>query len=283
MPSVLPLLFFLAVFSSPWVTAQQDTRPRNSLNAAFEKGNLMVALSEVEWRPGLTMAAARLNAGATISLNLTLRPATRYVFIASTANGDASDVDLYLRDGTGRILAEDQDADGTPILEFKTTEGGAHQIQLHLAGSDRVEEFVALSLLRGGGRIILREEYEKTTQNFFRLANVNRSNFEGTEWLSRPGQWCLLGYSVGKDQGITLRNIRPGEGHTYFAAAGSSTLSNIDLYLANRSLRIVEKDIGPGAKPILRHKTDLGMNYDLRIEVESNKGTGLLLVAIFQN
>ena len=117
--SQLLLLILLSGFNS--LTAQAATSPRASLSAVFAKGNLMVALSGVEWRPGLTMAAARLENGATISLNLSLQPATNYVFIATTANGESTDVALYLRDSTGRVVTEDQEPDGTPVLEFSAT------------------------------------------------------------------------------------------------------------------------------------------------------------------
>lgn len=282
MPSLSQILFLALLFSSQWLIAQDAPGPRASLSAVFEKGNLMVALSEMEWRPGLTMAAARLETGGTVSLNLSLRANTRYVFIASTASGGASDADLYLRDTAGRALAQDQEPDGTPVLEYKTTTAGTYQLQLHLAGSNLNEEFVAVNILRGGGQNLFRQEYEQVANNFFRLANVARSNFAGTHWLRQPNQWCLFGYSLGHDKGITLRNLRPGKGDTFFTAAGNSTLTNLDLYLADESLQILANDIGPGAKPIIRHKTDAVSNYDLRVEVKSSEGAGLLLVGIFQ-
>jgi len=280
-PSQLLLPVFL-LLGANYLIAQETLSPRISLSAAFEKGNLMVALSDVEWRPGLTMAAANLKAGGTASLNLTLLPNTNYVFIASTANGEASDVDLYLRDTAGRTLGQDQEPDGTPVLEFKTTSGGTYQLQVHLAASNEDMEFVALSILSGGGRSVLRQDYEEVANNFFRLASVNRSNFEGINWLSRPNQWCLYGYSLSQNQGATLRQLRPGASDIFFTAAGGPTLRNIDLYLADQSLRIVANDIGADAKPIIRYKTEADANYDLRVEVESSKGPGLLLVGIFQ-
>lgn len=281
-PSKTLYLFVLLLLLDQSLIAQAVISPRESLSTVFEKGNLMVALSGVEWRPGLTMAAARLETGATISLNLTLDPSTNYVFIATTANGDASDVDLYLRNSMGQLQAEDKETDGTPVLEFSTTNGGSYQLQIHLAGSNQPSEFVALSILQGGGRSILRQDYEQVANNFFRMASVTRSNFTGTNWLSKPNQWCLFGYSLHQNQGTTLRQLRPGAGDTFFAAAGSPALRNIDLYLADQSLHIIANDIGPGAKPIIRHKTKANANYDLRVEVENSKGNGLLLVGVFQ-
>ncbi len=282
MPSLSQILCLFALFCGQWLSAQATTSPRASLSAVFEKGNLMVALSDVEWRPGLTMAAARLENGGTISLNLTLQPATNYVFIATTANGESSDVDLYLRDSTGQVVTEDQEPDGTPVLEFSTTAGGTYQLQVHLAGGRQDAEFVALSILRGGGRSVLPQEYEKVANTFFRLASITRSNFANTSWLSQANQWCLFGYSLSENQGATLRQLRPGTGDIFFAAAGSPNLRNIDLYLADQSQRIIANDIGPGAKPIIRHKTKADANFDLRVEVEKSKGSGLLLVGIFK-
>ncbi|MEM9259195.1 MAG: glycosyltransferase N-terminal domain-containing protein, partial [Bacteroidota bacterium] len=107
--SVLTLLF--CCLACTCVRAQKiaidspnsSDRLQSSLSNVFEKGNLMAAISGVEWRPRLCLAAASLSTGKTITLEVALRANVSYTFLAS-AESENYDVDLYLRDQEGKVL-----------------------------------------------------------------------------------------------------------------------------------------------------------------------------------
>ncbi|MFK8164500.1 MAG: hypothetical protein AB8H12_18790 [Lewinella sp.] len=284
--SIACLLFTLLLSASQALSAQpmdDDLRrsPRRALNAAFEKGNLMVALSGVEWRPGLNMAVASLETGKTISLNVSLLANTNYIFIAATAE-DTEDTDLYLRDPSGLIIAEDREQDATPIIEFQTDSAGTYQLQVHLVSSRHSREFVALSLLRGAGRSIPEGEYREVATSFFNSVNDVKAAYSETEWQSAPTQWCAFGYSLSENEGVSLIGLRPGAGPKIFAATGNRNLRNIGLYLANEMQRIVALDNGPDAFPLISYDCSSGDAFDLRVEVERSKSPSFLLVGILK-
>ena len=284
--STAPLLFFLLLLSSQLLSAQAIdddatlNSPRGALHAAFEKGNLMVALSGVEWRPGLNMAVALLETGKTISLNVNLLANTRYVFIAATE--EEEDTDLYLRDPSGMIISEDKEPDATPIIEFRTNRTGTYQLQIHLVSSRRPRKFVALSLLRSGGRSILEGEYQEVATSFFNSVDDIKASYAEIQWQATPTQWCAFGYSLSENEGISLIGLQPGPGPKIIAATGSRNLRKIDLYLANETQRIVAMDNGPDAFPLIFYDSPVGASLDLRVEVERGKTPSFLLVGILE-
>lgn len=283
------LLFLLLLLSSQLLLAQvlnggdtTQNSPRRALHVAFEKGNLMVALSGVEWRPGLNMAVASLETGKTISLNVSLQANTNYVFIAATEEED-EDTDLYLRDPSGLIISADKEPDATPIIEFRTITAGTYQLQVHLVSSRRARKFVALSLLRSRGRSILEGEYQEVATSFFNSVNDVKTAYSETQWQATPTQWCAFGYSLSENEGISLLGLQPGPGPKVIAATGSRNLRKIDLYLANEAQQIVAMDNGPDAFPLISYDSPAGASLDLRVEVERGKTPSFLLVGILEN
>jgi len=284
--STARLLFFLLLWGSQLLSAQPiddalRNSPRDALHAAFEKANLMVALSGVEWRPGLNMAVALLETGKTISLNVSLLANTNYVFIAATAE-DEGDTDLYLRAPSGVVINKDKEQDATPIIEFRTDSAGTYQLQIHLVSSRHPREFVVLSLLRSAGRSILESEYREVATSFFNSVDDVKAAYSGTQWHSTPTQWCAFGYSLSENEGISLIGLRPGPGPKIIAATGGRNLRNIDLYLANEMQRIVAMDNGPDAFPLISYDCPAGGSFDLRVEVERGKIPAFLLVGILE-
>lgn len=276
------LSLFIVLLSCASLNAQSaNDSPENALNAVFKKGNLMAALSGHEWRPGLNLAAASLAVGQTISLNVSLREGVAYVFLASGAS-EQTDADLYLRDPSGRILAEDQQKDGTPVVEFTAPADGTFQLQLHLAAAEHPEEYLALCLLRRGGRQVSEQQYLGISSGFFQAAKGITSTIAGANWQKNTGVWCLLGYSLTNNDGVSLRGLRPAFGNTIFAAAGPEA-SEISLYLASDEGRIVAGISRPEAFPLLRYDCPPGTLLDLRVEIESIKVPSLVLVGVFHH
>lgn len=263
-------------------SAQQsaDRGPRQTMNAVFEKSNLMTALSGYGWRPGLNLAAARLEVGRTISLNVALKAGVEYVFLASGPD-ELADVDLYLRDTDGRVLAEDLEDDGTPVVEFTATRTATYQLQLHLAAGESAAAYVALSILRRGGHQVIEQAYHGTTAGFFAAADRLLLPDTGARWQKQEGTWCLFGFSLQEKQGASLQNLQPNGKKTFFAAAGQKA-TQINLYLADDNDRIVAMTDRPEPYPLLSHQTVSNAVYDLRIETTRARTHKLVLLGVFE-
>ena len=273
------LVFLVMFLHCAKVTAQTSPdSPQKALNAVFEKGNLMAALSGHEWRPGLNLAAAYLPVGQTISLNVTLLKGIDYVFLASGPT-ELTDVDLYVRDLAGKVLAEDLQEDGTPVVEFRPAASGTFQLQLHLAAGTSAEMYVALCLLRRGGRQVTEKEYRNTAAGFFMAAKKTTLPPVGMQWQKQAGAWCLFGYSLQEKDGVSLRNIRPTSGQNIFAVAGPAS-AKITLHLANQTGTIVAQTTEPQTFPLLRYTSPPNTTLDLRIGVERSKSHFLALLGV---
>ncbi|TXF86273.1 hypothetical protein FUA23_19725 [Neolewinella aurantiaca] len=255
--------------------------PQRVLSNAFEKGNLMVALSDHQWRPGLNLAAAHLAIGGTVSLNVSLEEGVEYVFVASGPYEQA-DVDLYLRDSTGTILARDQQEDGTPVVEFRAPANGAYQLQLHLVAANEEMAYVALSLLCRRGRQIPEQDYHKVATGFFAAAHKVRASVPGIDWQKQPGEWCLFGYSLRENEGATLRKLQHPEGQKIIAAAAGPEPAEISLYLGTDDGQIVAKTQQATAYPLLDYSNPAVSDLDLRLDVERARAHILVLVGVFQ-
>lgn len=284
--STLALLFCCLACTS--VSAQNISTPKpddtdrlsRSISNVFEKGNLMAALSGVEWRPRLCLAAATVATGKTITLELDLRANVNYTFLAS-AESENYDVDLYLRDANGKILASDDAKDGTPIIEFNIEYNGLYQLQLHAVSGPTPHSFLALSLLCGSGGSLYETNFRVTAKAFFDQSRETMAR-NNSSWQSGNAQWSVLGFFLKEDEGATLRGLRPGQGrHTFFAVA-ESEIRELNLYLANQQQRIVAQTFAPSAHPVLPYSAAADDQLDLRVQVDKSRKPGFLLVGIVE-
>ena len=259
-------------------TANEDS-PRAALNRAFDKGNLLVALSPVDWRPGLALAATWLRPNGTVTVELALNRHQDYAFVATTAPD--ADLDLYLRDSTGTVLVADQQTDGTPIVEFRVPRTGNYRLQLHLAATENDGEWVALALLQSAGKAVPENQYRQQADRFFTLTD----QLTATEkrWLGTPGCWAVQGFVLASQPGHTMTNFRPGEGVTTLATTPGRKNGRRALYLADEEQKIVATSAADAPFPVLSFPTLAGKAYQFRLETANNALPELVLIAAFEN
>src|SRR4051794_18923418 len=73
-----------------------------------------------------------------------------YAFLGG-GDDDTKDVDLYLEDEKGKIVARDVEKDAIPVVQFKPKEAGKYRVVLKLAESASQSSFCAFATLRAGG------------------------------------------------------------------------------------------------------------------------------------
>ena len=251
-----------------------------TLDGVFAKCNLMVALSGQEWRPGLCLTAAELEAGTTVSLEVQLEADESYTFIASSAQRD-NDLDLYLRDGDDEIVATDDRADGTPILQFTAEEEGRYIIQLHLARSTGPAAFVGLGMLASGGRSLADADYRRVGAQFAAAAGAVRAAGGAGRFGSGANEWCVYGYLLEEGQGATISGLRLPRGPNFIAATGTDDVKDLDLYLADENLQILRRDRDPDPYPMIEYHNQRDEPILLRVEVEKASRAGLILLGLF--
>lgn len=125
-------------------------------------------------------------------------------------------------------------------------------------------------------------DYRRLNQQFFGAASGIKSVHPRLQWQSGENQWCVFGYLLTNEAGLSLRGLKLGDGRRFFAATGSGVSNKIDLYLADAQKRIVAADESPDAYPLLEYNAQSGEVYDLRIEVGEPRGNELLFMGIFR-
>ncbi|WP_116106632.1 3-deoxy-D-manno-octulosonic acid transferase [Lewinella sp. IMCC34191] len=277
---LLLFLILLLPLYSPAQSWSASDRVVGTLDGVFGKCNLMVALSGKEWRPGLCMAAAELEPGASISLALYLEADTDYIFIAS-AETKRNDLDLYLRNGQDSLLLEDDKADGTPIMEFSPEFDGNYVIQLHLPSGKSPNTFVGLGILSSRGVPFTDLEYRKVSTQFGAAAGAVHAAGGAQRFGGGQNGWCVYGYILGEGEGATLDNLSLPLGQNFLAATGSDVVRDLDIFLADEEMRILRRDRDPDPYPMIEYDSQAPGPYILRVEVEKATDTGLILLGLF--
>lgn len=254
---------------------------QTALVRAYEKANLMVALSAQEWRPGLAISATRLDAGETITVALNLSRRHNYTFLAAAASA-MTDVDLYLRDSLGNVLFSDREDDGTPIIEFRVPRTGNYRLQLHVSAADAPTNHVAIALLRSAGKPIIEGDFRRQTDQFFTAAARLSNQKDAPQFTTSPGHWPVQGYLIAPEHGVTMTNIRSNTEKLTLAATAGLEAHEITLYLANDQQEIVTQTRGKSPFPLLSFPPDAERRYDLRIESPGRRSAGLVLIGTFQ-
>ena len=276
---LLLLLLALPVSAQSWSTADRLTQ---TLEGVYAKCNLMVAVSGVEWRPGLCLAAAELDRGKTVSLQVQLEVARKYVFIASAEQG-VTDIDLIIRNSSGTIVATDTESDQTPIVELTVDSAATYTVQLHYLSGSAKMALVALGMLQSPGASLPDAAFREVSRQFTAAAGAVRAAGGAKSLRGGPDSWCVFGYLLEEGQGATLDNLQLGPGHHFFAAIGPESVQDLDLYLAAQGPEILRVDRDGDAYPMLDYDITEPGPYRLRLEVERARGNSLVLLGLFTN
>lgn len=270
------LLSCLPLNAQSWGPADRMTE---TLDGVYAKCNLMVAVSGVDWRPGLCMAATELSGGQSVSLRLTLEAGYRYVFIASTS-ATGVDLDLNLRNQADSILQTDQEADATPVVEYAPDSSDTYILQLHLAGATAENVTVGLGILQSYGRPLPDRSYREVSRQFGAAAGAVRAAGGARVFHNDVNTWSVFGYHLREGEGATIDRMVLRSGSYFFAAAGSDDMQNLDLYLSDNQLNILRSDRDEDAYPMIEYKITEPGAYALRLEAERAREGGLVLLAI---
>ncbi len=265
------------------VRGARRTPARLRSTGLYTKGNLLVAVTNAGWHPGLCLAATQLAPGGTASLEIHLLPERTYTFIASAERG-VRDIDLLLRDAGGQEIVSDTEGDQTPILEFTAEEAGTYTLQLHLVDANQENAMVALGILSTFGEPLSSLSYRNVSRQFGAAAGAVRAAGGATNFQSNDNTWCLLGYLLGEGEGATVENLRfSADSSLFMAATGSPEIQDIDLFLADERFQIIRSDREQDPYPMIEIGSHETGPYRLRLAVDKARSTGLILLGFFTN
>ncbi|PHI20786.1 hypothetical protein CEQ90_05335 [Lewinellaceae bacterium SD302] len=252
---------------------------RQATDNVFEKASLMNALSEFSFSDELCLAGAILEVGATIALDVELKKGEAYTLIGG-GDDDVVDLDLYVVDNNGEIVASDIEDDNTPIPDFTAAYTGRYSIRMQLISGQAPTSFVSLALLTTSGESITEEEFGKISTAFFEGGETLHQVSSGVKWHDLTNQWCLLGASLNDGQSWSMENLHLGDGEHYLYASGSDNSDNIDLSLKNVDGIISAVDEEPDEFPIMELNSSNSERYELTVTNTKSNGRSFIMIGI---
>ncbi len=254
---------------------------REVLVRNFQKSKLMVALTEMEWRPGLCAGVARLEAGKSVSQLLYLEGGREYAFIAS--GGPAvTDLDLYLRRPGGQLLESDQETDPSPVVVYTPKRSGPYTLQLHLPTATVPEAIVSFNVLTTDGTDLPEARFRHVLRELDFSHRALADLEPGSGFTTAPRQWLLYGFLLDERNPVTLETLQPQRSENHVMVAAGEHLTKIDLYLQKPDGTIITGEIRDETLSLLNFHSLTDASYRLRIEARSNADQELLFLGFYQ-
>lgn len=277
------LLLCLTVLISLSAQEEETWSPgdymRQATDNTFEKASLMSALSEFSISNNLAMAGAIINVGSTIALDVELEAGKAYTFIGG-GDEDVVDLDMYIVDINGEVVASDIEDDGTPIPDFTADYTGRYSLRLQLVSGEAPTSFVSFIMMTTDGNPISDEEFSAISDSFYDSGSTLNNVSDGIRWHDQENQWCLFGFFMDTNQEWEMENLRLGTEKHYLFSIGGKQSANIDLLLNDKKGQEVAIDTEEDAYPILDTNTSDLNRYTLNIKNVSSSGPAFILVGI---
>ncbi len=203
--------------------------------------------------PGMGLAAggpavlgAHLTERARAKMTFDLKANTPYVFLA--ASSEQEDIDLALFDPAGKLVAEDEDDDPTPVLIVNVKTSGRYTLEVRNADDD-ADTFAAVAFLHEGGHA-LRAAFLKASFARF-LATASLAGMAKGLIFNDQGDWALMASMLEEGEVETYSGVDTHGRSGVALALGDADVKDLDLVHKDRNGKVVGSDKEPDANPVL--------------------------------
>ena len=233
---------------------------------------------------GISVKGCWLAEGKDIFFNRLLVGGLTYRFIAS-GDRNALDVDVEIRDATGKTVASDfrLDRDGDLIFTPTVTANYSFRMVLRLSRNGLNCVCTAVVMEKNAPRVDLKhldtamskivrglEEADQIAQRIGLNADLRLSN----------NQWAFYGGLLKPGQDFTITNINLGLGEIVAYAAGDNNTRDVDLFAYDRDNREVASDSKTAADAVVGFRAGNGP-YRLKMLNSAGNGESFILMSIF--
>jgi hypothetical protein len=233
---------------------------------------------DIGYDNGICILGAFVRKGASVSFKRHLVSGERYTLLGG--GGDlADDVDIYIVDSSGKVVAKDTDADATPVVGYVPTFSGEYSIRLNLYEASG-SEFCALVILREGGWNVPVSNLVTATGKCIIACNLIADAAGGARFHDEPNQWSLFGSILREGESVSVTNLTMERRRHAIVAAGDNNVDDLDLFLLGPNGQTLEKDIRPDSFAVIDYRTGNHTSYGLRIKNESSYGATLVLASV---
>jgi hypothetical protein len=281
-------LVALAVCAGP--AAAQGKASGTYLKEAFNRvtGNaeLTKRLVGYGYNSGTSVMAAWLDAGGKVTMRLYLNAGTEYLFLAG-GDQDALDVDLAIKDESGRILVQDVRTDPDAVVAFTPRSSAYYTMEVSLFKSrDSVPCVCVATILKKGGWDVPLRNLDQAAANFVRVLaqadnELQRKSGKRLDLHREKGQWAMFGAVLPQGETTDVFNLTLGSGPRAFFATGDDNARDVDLFLLdNAGKRTIREDTRTDRDASFVHEPGPGM-HRLRVRNFQSTGPSLVMMGVF--
>ena len=228
---------------------------------------------------GICFLSAFLHKGQDVKFTRDFDAGVKYAVVGGGDNG-TKDLDVYILDADGQVVAKDELADNFPVVEFTPRRSGRYTIRVLMYEAGNNGGFGTVGILKVGGFEVPVRNQATALANLVAQANsVDRQVKEQVYFSSGGNQWAVFGSIIPQGSDLTVNNLTPGGGRRVWVCGGDTTVEDVDLFLYDENNRLIIKDEDDDARPLLDHRTQAGRLYSIRIKNVKSRGASLVLVA----
>lgn len=252
---------------------------RQATDNTFEKANLMSSLSDFKLSDNLAMGGAIIEVGATISLEIELESGKEYTFIGG-GDSDVTDLDMYIVDESGEVVASDTEDDDTPIPDMTAAYTGRYTLRMQLVSGEAATSFISFVMMTKDGNGLEKEAFDGASDVFFATGEALHNKTEGIKWHDMKNQWCYYGALLGTNESWDFDNLNLGsESQIIFASCRENDV-DINLVLKDKSGTTIAEDTADDSVPVITIDASETKRYTLDVSNVRSNNPIFIMVAI---
>lgn len=281
---VIPAVVALSMLTAASVGAESEWRPGKYMSQAINRVTASVRRVTEKTQFGLDDGSSCFIAGylATdkeIGSGIPLKAGVTYAIIGG-GDDDVTDLDLYLKDSEGNIVARDVEKDSNPVIVFKPEEDGRYRVTMKLVSGKTTSSFCAYATLRDGGFDVPASNLNTAYERLITLCTAIDKKIGSAAFHDDEGEIALIGTILKEGETLTQSGIDIGKRRYVMCAATDGRASDLDLKLLDSDDDVVESDTADDATPILIYGK--GGTMKLKITDVKSKGATLAMAAILR-
>jgi hypothetical protein len=267
--------------TSSIVAAKDDWVPGKYMNQALVRVMASVRRITEKTKYGLDDAStcfigALVVEGKQVTTRIPLKAGTEYALIGG-GDDDVKDMDLYLEDSDGNIVAKDDATDSNPVVVYTPKEDGKYRVVMKLVSTKATSSFCCYATLRDGGFDVPVSNLAAASGKLLALCERINDKLGWAAFHDGDGELCLIGSIMSQGQTLTQGGFVLEDRPYAFVGTADAVAEDIDIKLTDSDGTSVASDTETDATPIVIYKK--GGTVAMKLSDVKSKGPTLCLAA----
>lgn len=196
---------------------------------------------------------------------------TEYAFIGG-GDDDVKDMDIYLTDADGDIVAKDTENDSNPVVVFTPKEDGKYKVVMKLVSTKAKGSFVAYALLRKGGYDVPTKNLKAAWERLLGMCEKINDKLGWAAFHDGADELCVIGSIMKPGETLTQGGIDLEDRPYAFVGAADGQAEDIDISVTDGDNEVLAKDQENDAIPLVLYTKGGTVKVKLT-DVKSNGAT----------